>query len=189
MPDCSYGARREHHKIDPAPQDKAGGKPMFNEFKKFALRGNVIDLAVGFTVGAAFSTIARSLVDDIIMPVVGLIIGQVEFTDLFLVLKAGAEKPPPYTTLAEAQAAGAVTVNYGLFINSIITFLIIALAMFLLVRAINRIEERIERELGIRQQENEPVSKKCPYCISTIPRQATRCPQCTSELAPVQQPA
>lgn len=161
---------------------------MFTEFKKFALRGNVIDLAVGFTVGAAFSTIARSLVDDILMPVVGLAVSRVEFADLFLVLKAGENAPPPYATLAEAQAAGAVTMNYGLFINNIITFLIIALAMFLLVRAINRIEERIERELGIKQPEkDEPLTKKCPYCIATIPRQATRCPQCTSELAPLEQ--
>ncbi|MEZ4736480.1 MAG: large conductance mechanosensitive channel protein MscL [Caldilineaceae bacterium] len=156
---------------------------MFTEFKKFALRGNVIDLAVGFTVGAAFSTVARSLVDDVIMPVVGLVVSRVEFSDLFWVLKDGENVPPPYATLAEAQAAGAVTVNYGLFVNNIITFLIIALAMFLLIRAINRVEERIERELGIRQPAgNEPVTKKCPYCISTIPRQATRCPQCTSEV-------
>ncbi|MEZ4861490.1 MAG: large conductance mechanosensitive channel protein MscL [Caldilineaceae bacterium] len=160
---------------------------MFNEFRKFALRGNVVDLAVGFTVGTAFSTIARSLVDDIIMPVVGLVIGRVEFSDLFIVLRAGENAPPPYATLAEAQAAGAVTINYGVFINNIITFLIIALAMFFLIRAINQVEERIEHELGITQPENEPVNRKCPYCISTIPRKATRCPQCTSELVPVEE--
>ncbi|MCE7984392.1 MAG: large conductance mechanosensitive channel protein MscL [Caldilinea sp. CFX5] len=162
---------------------------MLNEFKKFALRGNVIDLAVGFTVGAAFSTIARSLVDDIIMPVVGLAVSRVEFSDLFLVLKAGEAAPRPYPTLAAAQAAGAVTVNYGIFINNIITFLIVAAAMFLLIRAINRVEERIERELGLAQPANEPTTKKCPYCISTVPRQATRCPECTSELPPVEQAA
>jgi large conductance mechanosensitive channel len=143
----------------------------------------VIDLAVGFTVGAAFSTIARSLVDDIIMPVVGLGISRVEFSDLYLLLKAGTEAPPPYATLADAQAAGAVTLNYGLFINNIIVFLIIAAAMFLLVRLINRFEMEIENELGLGpEQEGEPTTKKCPYCISTIPRKASRCPECTSEL-------
>jgi large conductance mechanosensitive channel len=156
---------------------------IFDEFKKFALRGNVVDLAVGFTVGAAFSTIARSLVDDIIMPVVGLAVGRVEFSDLYLLLKAGTEAPPPYATLADAQAAGAVTMNYGLFINNILVFLIIAAVMFLLIRLINRFESQIEDELGLGpEKEGEPTTKKCPYCISTIPRKASRCPQCTSEL-------
>jgi len=95
---------------------------IFKDLKEFAMRGNVVDLAVGFTVGAAFTTIARSLVDDIIMPIVGLIVGEVEFRDLFWLLKAGPNQPPPYTTLADAQAAGAVTVNYGIFINNVLAF-------------------------------------------------------------------
>ncbi len=162
---------------------------ILNEFKKFAMRGNVVDLAVGFTVGAAFSTIAKSLVDDIIMPVVGLLTGQAEFSDMFWLLKAGSEAPPPYATLADAQAVGAVTVNYGLFINNVVAFLIIAVVMFLLIRAINKLDEEIEQELGFGQEvEGQPTSKKCPYCISTVPRRATRCPQCTSELKAVAQP-
>lgn len=161
-------------------------KRFFNEFKKFALRGNVIDLAVGFTVGAAFSTIARSLVDDIIMPAVGLVVGRVEFKDMFYLLKAGEETPPPYITLQAAQEAGAVTINYGVFINNIFTFLIVALAMFFIIRAINRLEETIEDELGWGDEPVVPTTRKCPYCISTISRKATRCPQCTSELEPPQ---
>ena len=157
-------------------------KSIFTEFKSFALRGNVIDLAVGFTVGAAFSTIAKSLVDDIIMPPVGLLLGRVEVSDMFWLLKEGPEQSAPYTTLADAQAAGAVTVNYGLFINNILAFLVIALAMFFIIRAINRLENAIEDELGYEDEKVEPTTKKCPYCISTIPRRATRCPECTSEL-------
>lgn len=154
----------------------------FNEFKSFALRGNVIDLAVGFTVGAAFSTIAKSLVDDIIMPPVGLLIGQAEMSDLFLLLQEGTETPAPYATLSEAQAAGAVTINYGIFINNVIAFLIIALVMFLIIRYMNQLENAIEDELELEDEKVEPITKKCPYCISTIPRRATRCPECTSEL-------
>jgi large conductance mechanosensitive channel len=162
---------------------------MFQEFKDFASRGNVVDLAVGFTVGAAFTTIARSLVDDIIMPVVGLLVGQVEFADLFWLLKPGPEELPPYATLADAQAAGAVTVNYGVFINNVLAFLLIALVMFFLIRAINRIENELEEEWASdeqKAQDQPPAHKKCPYCLSTIPRKAIRCPQCTSELEPVE---
>lgn len=158
---------------------------MFEEFKKFAMRGNVVDLAVGFTVGAAFSTVARSLVDDIIMPPIGLLLAGADFADMFVVLEAGAEGAPPYATLADAQAAGAVTWNYGLFINSIITFLIIALAMFFLIRLINRLDQELEEEYAPEKAEEEPKlpsNKKCPYCLQTIPYKATRCPQCTSQL-------
>jgi large conductance mechanosensitive channel len=158
---------------------------MLNEFKKFAMRGNVVDLAVGFTVGAAFSTIAKSLVDDIIMPVVGLVTSRVEFKELFVLLKPGPEAPPPYTTLADAQAAGAVTINYGIFINNLLTFAIIAMVMFFLIRGINKLETEIEEEIGQKESPEEPPNKKCPYCISTIPRKASRCPNCTSELEPV----
>lgn len=158
---------------------------MLEEFKKFAMRGNVVDLAVGFTVGAAFSTVAKSLVDDVIMPPVGLLMGRANFADLFLLLKSGTEQAPPYATLAEAQAAGAVTLNYGVFINNVIAFLLVALAMFLLVRAINRLDAELEEEFGegAEKAPAAPANKKCPYCLSTIPYRATRCPQCTSELA------
>lgn len=158
---------------------------IFNEFKSFALRGNVIDLAVGFTVGAAFSTIAKSLVNDIIMPPIGLMVGQAEMSDLFILLQEGSEQAAPYATLADAQAAGAVTINYGLFINNIIAFLIIALVMFFIIRGINRLENAMEDELGYGDKV-EPTTKKCPYCISTIPRRASRCPECTSELEQIE---
>ncbi len=147
---------------------------MFKEFKEFAMRGNVLDLAIGIIIGGAFGTIVKSLVDDVIMPPIGLALGNVDFSDLFLQLKDGPKAAPPYSTLAEAQAAGAVTINYGLFINSIITFLIIAFAVFLIVRAANRLRP---------QEAPAAVSTKdCPYCRMAIPVGATRCPQCTSEL-------
>jgi large conductance mechanosensitive channel len=146
---------------------------MFKEFKEFVMRGNVLDLAVGIIIGGAFGTIVKSLVDDVIMPPIGLALGNVDFADLFLMLKAGPKAAPPYATLAEAQAAGAVTINYGLFVNAIITFLIVALAVFLIVRAANR----------LRPPQAAPVTTKdCPYCRLAIPIGATRCPQCTSEL-------
>lgn len=154
------------------------------EFKQFAMRGNVVDLAVGFTVGAAFSTVARSLVDDIIMPPIGLLIGQ-DFADSFIVLQEGNPEiaARPYATLAQAQEAGAVTWNYGLFINAIITFMIVALAMFLIIRLINRLDAQLEEEFGEKPKEpSESANKKCPYCLQTIPFRAKRCPQCTSHL-------
>ena len=156
---------------------------IFAEFKQFAMRGNVIDLAVGFTVGVAFTEIARSLVDDIIMPVVSLLVGRAEFSDFYILLKEGPETPGPYVTLVEAQAAGAVTINYGAFINTILTFLLVALVMFFLIRGINHLDNRMEAELGYGKTEaSEPTTKKCPHCITTIPIHATRCPACTSHL-------
>ncbi|MBN1666372.1 MAG: large-conductance mechanosensitive channel protein MscL [Anaerolineales bacterium] len=149
---------------------------MFNEFKKFIMRGNVVDMAVGIIIGSAFTTIVKSLVDDVIMPPIGLLLGDVDFGELFLVLKAG-EPGQPYATLALAKEAGAVTLNYGLFINTIITFLIIALAVFLLVRAVNRLEKK-EPE----QPAPAPTTKQCPYCDTEIPIKAQRCPNCTSQL-------
>ena len=146
---------------------------MFKEFKDFAMRGNVVDLAVGIIIGGACGTIVKSLVDDVIMPPVGLALGNVDFSDLFLLLKAGPKAAPPYATLAEAQQAGAVTINYGLFVNNIITFLIIAFAVFLLVRAINRLKPPPAPVV---------ITKDCPYCRWPIPVGATRCPECTSEL-------
>ncbi len=148
---------------------------MLKEFKEFAMRGNVIDMAVGIVIGAAFGAIIKSLVDDILMPVLGLLFGQVDFTNMFIVLHNG--KPaPPYDTLAAAQEAGAVTMNYGLFINAVVSFLLITLAIFLLVRAINRARREEEAPPA------EPTEKECPYCFTEIPIQATRCPHCTSSL-------
>ncbi len=147
---------------------------MFKEFKAFAMRGNVLDLAVGIIIGGAFGTIVKSLVDDVIMPPVGLALGNVDFSDLFLMLKEGTKAAAPYATLAEAQQAGAVTVNYGLFVNSVITFLIVAFAVFLLVRAANRLKPQ--------EAAAAPTTKDCPYCRMPVPVGATRCPQCTSEL-------
>jgi len=147
---------------------------VLKEFKAFAMRGNVLDLAVGIIIGGAFGTIVKSLVDDVIMPPIGLALGNVDFSELFFLLKEGAKAAPPYASLAEAQAAGAVTINYGLFVNSIITFLIVAFAVFLLVRAANRLKP-VEAAAA-------PSTKDCPYCRMAIPLGATRCPQCTSEL-------
>ena len=147
---------------------------MLKEFKAFAMRGNVLDLAVGIIIGGAFGTIVKSLVDDVLMPPIGLALGNVDFSNLFILLKAGPKSPPPYSSLAEAHAAGAVTVNYGVFINSIIAFLIIAFAVFLVVRAANRMMPS--------EAAAAPSTKDCPYCRMAIPLGATRCPQCTSDL-------
>ncbi|MGH2488053.1 MAG: large-conductance mechanosensitive channel protein MscL [Candidatus Limnocylindria bacterium] len=146
---------------------------MLDEFKKFIMRGNVLDLAVGIIIGAAFGSIVKSLVDDVIMPPIGLALGNVDFSDMFALLKEGTKSPAPYATLADAQAAGAVTLNYGLFINQIITFLIVAFAVFLVVRLANRL------------QGPPPAAstKECPYCKMSIPLGAVRCPNCTSELS------
>ncbi len=146
---------------------------MLKEFKEFAMRGNVLDLAVGIIIGGAFGTIVKSLVDDVIMPPVGLLLGNVDFADLFLLLKAGPKAAPPYATLAEAQAAGAVTINYGLFFNAVIAFLIGAFAVFLVVRAANRLQPK---------EVPAATTKDCPYCRMAVPLAATRCPHCTSEL-------
>jgi large conductance mechanosensitive channel len=151
-------------------------KAMLDEFKKFIMRGNVIDLAVAVVIGAAFGAIVKSLVDDIIMPPIGLLLGGIDFSSLMLVLKPGTP-PPPYSAPALAKAAGAVTINYGLFINTIITFLIIGFVVFLLIQAINRlfVAKKVEPA-------KEPVVKECPFCIQEIPIKATRCPFCTSEV-------
>jgi len=148
---------------------------MWKEFKEFAMRGNVVDMAVGIIIGAAFGTIVQSLVADMIMPPIGLLLGNMDFTDLFLILKEGAV-PEPYTTLADAQQAGAVTINYGLFITKIISFLIVSFSVFLLIRGINRLKRKEEALAA------EPTTKECPHCLSSIPINATRCAFCTSEL-------
>ena len=144
---------------------------MLKEFKEFAMRGNVIDLAVGVIIGAAFGTIVKSLVDDIIMPPIGLLVGGLDFTNLFVSLSG-----EHYASLAAAKAAGAPTINYGIFLNNVLNFVIVAFAIFLLVRQINR----LKRETPVPPPA--PTEKPCPYCISTIPLAATRCPHCTSEL-------
>jgi large conductance mechanosensitive channel len=147
---------------------------MFKEFKEFALRGNVVDMAVGIIIGAAFGTIVKSLVDDVIMPPIGLLMGGVDFVNLFVLLREGAPGAP-YASLADAQAAGAVTINYGVFINSLISFLIVALVIFFLIRTMNRMRREEEAPA-------EPTTKECPFCLSTIPIKATRCAFCTSQL-------
>ncbi len=149
---------------------------MLKEFKEFAMRGNVVDMAVGIIIGAAFGTIVKSLVDDVIMPPIGLALGNVDFANLFIILKHGAEVAGPYASLADAQAAGAVSLNYGTFINTIISFIIVAFAVFMLIRSINRLRRKEEAPPP------EPTTKECPHCFSTIPIKATRCPMCTSEL-------
>jgi large conductance mechanosensitive channel len=148
---------------------------MFKEFKEFALKGNVVDMAVGIIIGAAFGTIVNSLVSDIIMPPIGLILGKVDFSSLFIVLKEG-KIPGPYNSLIDAKAAGAVTVNYGTFINTIVSFLIIAFAVFLLVRNVNKLRMEKETLPAV------PSTKQCPYCLSAVPLEATRCAYCTSEI-------
>lgn len=147
---------------------------MLKEFKAFVMRGNVLDLAVGFIMGGAFGTIVKSLVDDVIMPPIGLALGNVDFSNLFVLLKEGAKAPAPYSTVAEAQAAGAVTLNYGLFVNSIIAFLIIGFAVFQIVRMASRMKPP--------EAAAAPSTKDCQYCKMPIPLAATRCPHCTSEV-------
>ena len=148
---------------------------MLKEFKEFAMRGNVVDMAVGIIIGVAFGSIVNSLVTDVIMPPIGLLLGKVDFTNLYAILQEG-ELAGPYGSLIEAQEAGAVTLNYGVFINTIISFLIVAFAVFLLIRSINRLEREEQAAL------EEPTTKECPYCVSEISIKASRCPHCTSQL-------
>ncbi len=148
---------------------------MWKDFKAFAVKGNVVDLAVGVIIGAAFGTVVKSLVDDVIMPPIGLLLGNVDFNNMFTVLKPG-ETPGPYLTLADAREAGAVTLNYGTFITNLVTFLIVAFTVFLLVRAFQQLKRKEDAA------PSEPTDRNCPYCTSTISIKATRCPQCTSEI-------
>lgn len=149
---------------------------MMEEFKAFIMRGNVLDMAVGIIIGAAFGTIVSSLVKDIIMPPIGLALGNVDFTNLFVVIKQGTTALPEHATLAQAQAAGAVTINYGNFINYIITFLIVAFAVFMLIRTMNKMRRPKPVAPG------EATTKECPFCLSVIPIRANRCAHCTSQL-------
>jgi large conductance mechanosensitive channel len=148
---------------------------MLKEFKEFIMRGNVVDMAVGIIIGAAFGTIVKSLVSDVIMPPIGLLLGNVDFSNLFILLKEG-KMAGPFATLADAQKAGAVTLNYGMFISTIIGFVIVAYAVFLLIRMINKFKRQVEAPPAV------PTTKECPYCLSAIPIKATRCGHCTSEL-------
>jgi large conductance mechanosensitive channel len=141
---------------------------MLKEFREFAMRGNLLDLAIGIVIGTAFGRIISSLVSDIIMPPIGLALGGLDFANLFVTLKGG-----PFPSVAAAKAAGAPTINYGVFINTIIDFVIVAFVMFLVIRQVNRMR---------RQSEATPTTKSCPYCVSTIPLEAVRCPNCTSDL-------
>ncbi len=145
---------------------------MIKEFKEFAMRGNVVDMAVGIIIGAAFGAIVQSLVADVIMPPIGFVLGNVDFSNLFLTIKDGAVAGP-YASLAEAQKAGAVTINYGMFANKIISFIIVAFAVFMLVRGMNKL---------IKKEKPAETTKDCPRCFTSIPLKAQRCPNCTSEL-------
>jgi large conductance mechanosensitive channel len=148
---------------------------MLEEFKKFAMKGNMVDMAVGIVIGAAFGAIVKSLVSDILMPPIGILMGNVNFSDLFVMLKEGTTTGP-FATLAAAKDAGAVTLNYGLLINTIVNFLIVAFALFFVVRGINRLKAQEEAPPA------EPTTKECPLCLSTVPIKATRCGHCTSDL-------
>jgi len=148
---------------------------MFKEFKEFAMRGNVLDMAVGIVIGGAFGLIVASFVTDVIMPPIGLLLGSIDFSNIFTVLKEG-KTPGPYATVAAAKAAGAVTINWGVFINTVINFLIVAFAIFLMVKTVNKMRREQEAPPA------EPTTKDCPYCLSAIPLKATRCPHCTSEI-------
>ena len=145
---------------------------MLKEFKAFAMRGNVVDMAVGIIIGAAFGSIIGTMVSDVLMPPIGLLLGNVDFSNLFVVLKDG-KIAGPYATVAAAKGAGAVTLNYGLFLNTVVNFLIVAFAIFFLIRGMNALKKK---------EAAQPTTKECPHCLSTIPIKATRCGHCTSEL-------
>jgi large conductance mechanosensitive channel len=149
---------------------------MFKEFKEFAMRGSVVDMAIGIVIGAAFGTIVKSFVDDVLMPPIGLLMGNVDFSNLFITLKEGSKAAGPYASVAAAKAAGAVTLNWGAFINTIISFIIIAFAVFMVIKGINRMKREKEAPPA------EATTKECPFCFTAIPIQAKRCPHCTSQL-------
>ncbi|MCR4432592.1 MAG: large conductance mechanosensitive channel protein MscL [Caldiserica bacterium] len=142
---------------------------MWKEFKEFALRGSLIDMTVGIILGAATSTLVKSLINDVIMPPIGMLLGKVDFSNLFINLSR-----THYASLAEAKAAGAPTINYGVFLNEVLNFLVVSFVLFLVIRQINRFRRKKEAPV--------PATKECPYCLSQIPSKATRCPHCTSQL-------
>lgn len=158
------------HMANPSQLFRAGGAPVFKEFKEFAMRGSVLDMAVGIVIGAAFGRIITSFVEDILMPPLGLLLGKVDFSNLHVSLTGKT-----YESLAAAKAAGAATLNYGLFFNHLVNFTIVAFAIFILIRQVNR----LKRE----QPAAAPVTRDCPFCLSAVAIKATRCPNCTSQLA------
>ncbi len=149
---------------------------MWKEFKEFAVKGNVLDMAVGIIIGAAFGTIVQSLVKDVIMPPIGFLLGNVDFSNLFWTIKEGIEIAGPYATVDAAQKAGAVTINFGVFINALISFLIVTFAVFMIVKTFNKLKKKEESPSAA------PTIKDCPYCFSSIPIKATKCGHCTSLL-------
>ncbi len=163
---------QRHCRDNISVKERAG---MFKEFREFAIKGNVVDMAVGIIIGAAFTSVVNSLVTDILMPPIGLLLGKVDFTNLFLVLKEG-KITGPYSSLASARAAGAVTFNYGIFVNAIISLVIVAFAVFVLIRNINRLKRREEVVAS------PAATRECPYCLSVIPLGAIKCAHCTSQL-------
>ena len=153
-------------------------KGFLKEFKEFAVKGNVIDMAVGIIIGGAFSPIVNSLVKDIIMPPIGMILGKVDFSNLYIALGGDGTK---YPTIADAQNAGLVTINYGVFINTLISFVIVAFAVFLLVKGMNKLKADNKAEAAAEEAAT-PTTKECPYCFETINIKATKCPHCASQL-------
>jgi large conductance mechanosensitive channel len=149
---------------------------VWKDFKAFIMRGNAVDLAVGVIIGAAFGAIVKSLVEDVLMPPIGLAAGGLDFSDKFIVLKEGAKHAAPYLSVADAKSAGAVTLNYGVFVNSVITFIIVAFCVFMVVRLVNKLH------LEPATLAPAPTTKPCPYCATQIPIPAKRCPNCTSQL-------
>jgi large conductance mechanosensitive channel len=148
---------------------------MLKEFKEFAMKGNMMDMAVGIIIGIAFGAIIKSLVGDVIMPPIGLLLGNVDFSNIFLVLKEGTPAAP-YASLDAAKEAGAVVMSWGVFLNTIINFLIVAFVLFLVIRSMNKLKKKEEAPAA------EPTTKECPECLMTIPIKATRCGHCTSEI-------
>ncbi|MBQ8033483.1 MAG: large conductance mechanosensitive channel protein MscL [Elusimicrobiaceae bacterium] len=151
-------------------------KGIANEFKQFVMRGNVIDMAVGIIIGGAFTKIVNSMVADVLMPPLGLLLGKVDFSNWFIVIKKGADGASNFATMAEAQAAGATTLNLGLFLNAIISFIIVAFCIFILIKAINKLNKPAPAPAAA------PTTKKCPFCCSEIALEAARCPHCMSEI-------
>ena len=148
-------------------------KIFLSELKEFIMRGNVLDMAVGIIIGLAFGKIVTSLVNDIIMPPIGLVLGNLDFSNLFVNLSG-----KPFTSMQAAEAAGAPLIKYGVFINALIDFIIVALVVFLIIRLVNKIQHQVKKPVAV-----EPATKVCPFCISNIPLPATRCPNCTSQLS------
>lgn len=155
-------------------------KKLFKDFQEFISRGNVIDLAIGIIIGSAFSTVVNSIVNNLMMPPLGLLLGNADFQDLFILLAPGEEPLPSGATLQMAKEVGAVTLNYGQFITDLISFLILALGVFLIVKGVRSFEDRVKKPKE--EEQKEPTEKNCPFCRKAIPINASRCPFCTSQL-------